>query len=108
MSRISSKLKKAVKERAHFCCEYCKSQEEFSPQSFSIEHIIPVVKKGENIEANLALSCQGCNNHKSYKTTGFDVVTNSEVQLYHPRIHNWENHFTWNEVDYCYSQNKWQ
>ncbi|MBV7331348.1 HNH endonuclease [Chloroflexi bacterium TSY] len=47
-SRVSPHMKKVVKKRAKNCCEYCWSQEEYSPDSFSIEHITPLSKGGPN------------------------------------------------------------
>ncbi|MDF5724675.1 MAG: HNH endonuclease signature motif containing protein [Rhizonema sp. PD37] len=49
--------------RAKGCCEYCYIQVKFATQSFSLEHILPRYKGGETSLENLALSCQGCNNH---------------------------------------------
>jgi len=46
---------------------------------------------------NLALACQGCNNHKYTKTEGYDPVTGDMVPLYHPRRQRWRDHFAWNE-----------
>ncbi len=95
--QVSQKLRQVVVRRAYACCEYCLSQEQFSTQSFSIDHIIPVEQGGETIAENLALSCQGCNNHKYTKTEGHDTVTHRTVPLYHPRRHHWGEHFVWNE-----------
>ena len=61
--RVTAEQKQAVLERARGCCEYCKSQARFATQSFSIEHIIPRQLGGETTLDNLALACQGCNNH---------------------------------------------
>jgi len=84
-------------ERAQGCCEYCLSQARFSTQSFSVEHILPQEKGGKTEVANLALSCQGCNNHKYTKTEGYDAVSRQYVPLYHPRQQQWGNHFAWND-----------
>ncbi len=92
---LLKKLKELVFGRANGLCEYCKSPANISSQPFVIEHIIPQSKGGETIETNLALSCQGCNNHKYNKTTGIDAVTNKEVNLYHPRQDEWEQNFSW-------------
>lgn len=46
---------------------------------------------------NLALACQGCNNHKYIKTEGGDPVSGEMVPLYHPRRQLWHEHFAWNE-----------
>lgn len=73
MSRgyISKKKKELIRKRANFCCEYCQSLEDFSPQTFSMEHIIPIVLGGNDTLSNLALSYQTCNNHKYNKIKVF-------------------------------------
>ena len=95
--QVPQKLRRMVVQRAHACCEYCLSQDQFSTHAFSIDHIIPVEKGGETTSENLALSCQGCNNHKYTKTESYDTLTHRMVPLYHPRIHLWDEHFVWNE-----------
>jgi len=95
--RLSKKIKRAVIERAHGCCEYCCSQEAFATEDFSIEHIFPQQSGGSTSLDNLALSCQGCNGHKYAKVTGIDPITQTEASLFHPRQHQWYDHFTWNE-----------
>jgi hypothetical protein len=39
--KLTAKQKEAIARRAAGCCEYCQSQARFSPDPFSIEHIIP-------------------------------------------------------------------
>jgi len=95
--RVSASLKKRVRDRAAGRCEYCQTQESFSPQSFSIEHFIPRSKGGETKLENLVLSCQGCNNHKYTKTTGIDPLTGQSVPLFNPRQRDWQKHFSWND-----------
>lgn len=94
---ISKKDKEFVKERAQYTCEYCISQLLFSPDPFSIEHIIPTSKNGSNDLDNLALSCQGCNNRKYTHIQAIDPITGQMSNLYHPRKDNWNEHFKWNE-----------
>jgi 5-methylcytosine-specific restriction endonuclease McrA len=94
---VRSELRRAVAARASECCEYCRSQARYAPQAFSVEHIIPRSKGGETALNNLALACQGCNNHKYTKTTGYDAVNQRSVALYHPRQHQWYEHFAWNQ-----------
>ncbi len=94
---IPVQLKHRIVERARGCCEYCLSQAEFSTQAFSIEHIIPASCKGETVLDNLALACQGCNNHKYTKTEGRNPINGEIVPLYHPRQQLWQDHFTWND-----------
>lgn len=95
--RVTAEQKQAVLERAHGCCEYCKSQARFATQSFSIEHIIPRQLGGETTLDNLALACQGCNNHKYTKTEARDPVSDNVAPLYHPRQQRRHDHFAWND-----------
>jgi hypothetical protein len=93
--RVTAALKRAVAERAGSCCEYCRSQARLATHPFSVEHIIPKIRGGAATLDNLALACQGCNNHKYDKTTGRDPTSGQVVQLYHPRQHRWLEHFAW-------------
>ncbi len=95
-SRVTAQQKKVVAERANRCCEYCKSQVRFAIQPFSIEHIIPKSQGGDTTLDNLALACQGCNNHKYNKTEGRDSISGDIVPFYHPRQQRWSEHFAWN------------
>jgi len=93
MSRyISNAFKKQIRERAHFCCEYCLSFEGHSYIKFQIEHIISLKHGGLTELSNLALACFFCNNAK-----GSDlgtIVTNDElIRFYHPRKDKWKEHF---------------
>lgn len=94
--RVSARLRRLVKERADSCCEYCISQEAYSPDPFSVEHIIPFNAGGNNAEKNLALACQGCNNLKYNKTLAADPITLQDAPLFNPRMDLWPEHFTWN------------
>ena len=94
--RVTARQKAAVTERARNCCEYCRSQADFSPQTFSVEHIVPRQRGGPTTLENLALSCQACNNHKYTRTEGRDPVTGAVVSLFHPRQQRWRDHFSWN------------
>lgn len=98
--RVPVALKRLVVERAQGCCEYCRSQARFAMQSFSTEHVEPRILDGETTLDNLALSCQGCNNHKAAKTSGVDPVSAEIVPLFHPRRHRWADRFVWSE-DYA-------
>ena len=94
--RVSLKLKTEVSERAKFCCEYCRSQEAFSPDPFSVDHIVPIAKAGKHESSNLAFSCQGCNNYKYDSTHAPDPVTQAVVLLYNPH-HVWGEQFAWSD-----------
>lgn len=95
--QLPAKLKEAVAQRSGGCCEYCWSQSRFSPDPFSVEHILPRSKGGTDQIDNLAFSCQGCNNRKYNHVEGRDPINGNLVPLYHPRRQAWTNHFAWNE-----------
>ncbi|MGH9760771.1 MAG: HNH endonuclease [Blastocatellia bacterium] len=88
-------LRQLVHERAGGICEYCRSQARFSPQPFSVEHIVPRSAGGTTKEDNLALSCQGCNGHKYTKQYAADPLTGEMSALFHPRKQLWQDHFAW-------------
>jgi 5-methylcytosine-specific restriction endonuclease McrA len=95
--RLTATQRAEVFQRARGCCEYCQSQAKFSPDPFSIEHILPRSKGGTNASDNLALACQGCNNYKYNYVNGRDPINGIVVPLYHPRRDKWTDHFTWSE-----------
>jgi hypothetical protein len=95
--RILAQLRRDVWRLAAGCCEYCRSQARFAMQPFSVEHIIPRSRGGDSSRGNLALSCQGCNNHKYNHTEGADPTTGRAAPLFHPRRQRWSDHFAWNE-----------
>ena len=95
--RIPPELRRQVAERARHCCEYCRSQAKYATQSFSVEHILARARGGPTAAENLALACQGCNNHKYDKTEAPDPVSGTAVPLYHPRRHRREEHFAWSD-----------
>jgi hypothetical protein len=90
-------LRQFVVRRAEGRCEYCRSPAAFAHQSFSLEHIRPRSRQGSSSFANLALSCQGCNNHKYNRTRARDPVSGETVALFHPRRHKWADHFAWTD-----------
>lgn len=94
---MTEALKSAVRIRANNCCEYCRSQAEFSHDPFSGEHIFPVTKGGTDDLDNLAWSCLGCNYYKFTAISAFDLVTSKPALLFNPRIDSWETHFRWHE-----------
>jgi hypothetical protein len=60
---------------------------------------VPKKRGGRTVPDNLALSCQGCNDHKYTKTKARDPLTGKLAPLFHPRRHPWSEHFTWS-ADY--------
>jgi hypothetical protein len=94
--KSAAQLKRAVSEKSDGVCEYCRSQKDYSPDPFAVEHILPRVRGGTDALENLALSCHGCNGHKSVKISALDTITREEVPLFHPRRQQWHEHFEWN------------
>ena len=97
MAKRKISLREFVAQRAERRCEYCRSPAAFAHQSFSLEHIRPRSRKGKRTAANLAFSCQGCNNHKYNRTKARDPVSGQNVMLFHPRLHRWADHFAWSD-----------
>ena len=99
MSRVRapSGLRQQVEARAHGLCEYCRSPSQIATHAFSLEHIIPRDQGSTDELDNLALACQGCNNHKYIKTRARDPVSKRLVPLFHPRRQTWAEHFAWHD-----------
>jgi len=88
-------MRRVVRERAQYLCEYCHSAEEASAAQFAIDHILPRSLGGlDNLE-NLALACQRCNGYRYNFTTGIDPDTQAIVPLFNPRTQHWAEHFMW-------------
>src|ERR1700727_3495699 len=97
MARQSTALREFVARRAQGRCEYCRSPGAFAHQSFSLEHVRPRSRKGKRTARNLALSCQGCNNHKYNRTEPPDPVSGTDAPLFNPRRQRWADHFAWSD-----------
>ncbi len=96
-STISQSTREAVAKRANYCCEYCKSQDKYAPNSFTIDHILPESLRGSSDIENLAYACFLCNRLKSNKVKVLDQLTHLWTTVFNPRINSWEEHFSWNE-----------
>jgi hypothetical protein len=94
---FSEVTRNLVRQRGMNCCEYCKSQDRFSPVYFTIDHIIPLTSGGTHELDNLAYACMLCNRLKWGKTSAVDLVTNADATLFHPRLNSWTEHFQWSE-----------
>jgi 5-methylcytosine-specific restriction endonuclease McrA len=95
--RIPDSVRRIVATRANNICEYCRCLEQFSTQSFTVDHIKPRKVGGETILENLAWSCFGCNTYKHTKIEGIDPETNQKISLFNPRKQSWQDHFKWSE-----------
>jgi hypothetical protein len=93
----SIEIREATMFRASHCCEYCKSQDKYSPTAFTIDHILPESLGGISEAENLAYACFLCNRLKSNKISAFDGITEQWIPLFNPRKNLWNDHFSWNE-----------
>ena len=90
---ISSALRRLVRERARYRCEYCLVHEDDVLVSHQCDHIIAEQHGGETDAQNLALACIHCNRKKGSNIASLDPQTKQLVPLYNPRIHDWQEHF---------------
>ncbi len=94
---INASLRKQLRQRAQFLCEYCHSSEEASTSRFTVDHLQPQSKGGSDGLNNLALACHRCNTRRYNFTNGIDPENDSITPLFNPRIHLWRQHFTWSK-----------
>jgi len=52
-------------KRASGICYYCKKK--FPVQDLTMDHLIPLIRGGKSIKANLVPACKDCNSKKKYK-----------------------------------------
>ena len=83
----------SVADRAAHRCEYCHAPETAFNFHLEVEHILPLSLGGTDDEDNLALACQSCNLFKAIQVTTFDALTQRRVNLFHPRLLSWDEHF---------------
>src|SRR5262249_20384771 len=79
--------------RAGHRCEYCHAPEAVFNLPLEVEHIVPLVRGGEDTAANWALACRACNLYKASHVSGPDPVSAAVVRLFHPRADRWDAHF---------------
>jgi HNH endonuclease len=91
---MDARLRQFVRQRAKNGCEYCGLPQDSEPLSFYIEHIIPRQHGGKDSAENLALACHHCNLHKGTNLSGLDPKTGKLTRLFHPRLDDWDEHFT--------------
>lgn len=95
MTIVPPGLAEEVAERAGYRCEYCRTAQVITAQTFHVDHIIPRFQGGPSSSENLCYACPRCNLHKGDRITGIDPRTRQEVPLFHPRQDHWEVHFRW-------------
>ena len=90
---IPAAMRKAVRERAHDCCEYCLIPEAMAFSPHWIDHIVAEKHGGATDPDNLAYSCVVCNQAKGTDLTSIDPETGAIVPLFNPRKDRWADHF---------------
>jgi 5-methylcytosine-specific restriction endonuclease McrA len=96
---MDNTLREFVRQRANYCCEYCRMPREHDILPFQIDHIISLKHHGSSEATNLAFSCYNCNAHKGPNIAGIDANTKEVTRLFHPRIDQWNGHFLWDRAD---------
>lgn len=96
MAWVPERLRHRVRERAQGQCEYCQTQESIVIE-MEVDHIVPLAREGETELDNLCLACVSCNGYKRDFVSAIDPVTGVESALYNPRLHEWNEHFRWDE-----------
>ncbi len=95
MTNLSEDVRQRVRQRAADRCEYCLSHQRYILGRLQIDHIQPVAKGGLDLENNLCLACELCNQYKWTQTEGIDLQTGEKVLLFNPRQQKWAEHFAW-------------
>jgi hypothetical protein len=95
MGTIPAHLQRLVLLRARGHCEYCGLSQEGQEAQFHVDHVVPVVHRGETIEENLALACVSCSLRKAARQRARDPQTGAEAMLFNPRVQAWDEHFRW-------------
>jgi hypothetical protein len=90
---IPTGLRRLVVERAQNCCEYCLIPQEMVLTTHQVDHVIAEKHGGTTESENLALSCTLCNQAKGSDIASIDPRTVDIERLYHPRRHQWSEHF---------------
>jgi hypothetical protein len=92
---MSSRIRRAVRERARGRCEYCQLPQAEAAEPFNSDHVIARQHRGVSTEENLAFACASCNRHKGPNIAGIDPDTLQAVTLFNPRRDVWAEHFEW-------------
>ena len=84
-----------MRQRANGLCEYCHAAEQWQYVTFTIDHVVPLKRGGNDRLGNLALACFHCNRYKSANQVAVDPITQTSVRLFDPRNQVWAEHFQW-------------
>ena len=93
---MDAATRELVRQRAADCCEYCRIPQAATPFiSFHVEHIIARqhLDEDQDNSAGLAYACDRCNAFKGSNLSSIDAQTGEKVDLFHPRLDTWADHF---------------
>jgi 5-methylcytosine-specific restriction endonuclease McrA len=71
-THIPIALRRAVRERANECCEYCLIPESMTWAVHTVDHIIAEKHGGATSTENLAIACTICNSRKGSDLASID------------------------------------
>lgn len=93
-SKIPTKIRGEVEQRAGMLYEYCLMRDSDGHFKHHIDHILPRKHGGQTILENLALACWRCNLYKGTDVGSFDFETDGKfVRFFNPRTQIWTQHF---------------
>lgn len=95
MVHVAAKIRRIVELRAGQRCEYCHAPQRSANARFHSEHFTPRSRGGTDELDNLNLSCITCNLAKGDAVTGIDPTSKERRELFNPRLHTWDEHFSW-------------
>jgi hypothetical protein len=94
---IPKAIRAEVYNRAEGRCEYCRIPEGYAIYAHQIDLIIAKQHGVDDQISNLALACFSCNSKKGSNIASYDFSSQQLVQLYHPRIEQWNHHFIYRD-----------
>jgi hypothetical protein len=92
-THIPAVLRRLIIDRARHCCEYCLIDQQDTPATHEVDHLVAVKHGGQPQSENLALACLRCNRLKGSDLTAIDPLDGSVVALFNPRLQAWRDHF---------------
>ena len=90
---VSEELRRWVRDRAEWTCEYCLLHEDDALTPHQIDHVINRKHGGLSLLENLALACLRCNSFKGSNIASLGLDRHLVVSLFHPRRQRWIEHF---------------
>lgn len=92
---LSDALRQQLIDADDHRCAYCQTTQANTGQPMVVDHLIPEAQGGQTQFDNLCFACRRCNEFKGAMTQAPDPLTGDITPLYHPRQHQWTDHFAW-------------